>query len=92
MRVGTLKGCETSGILFGQEVAPLQGAKRSLAYRRSPLRSDLRLLPDNPAGCKWESSGKHLFSNRLESPFTNRTCITLEAPRAVKTPAFDCPV
>ena len=36
--------------------------------------------------------GLALFLNRLEGPFTNCTCITLEAPCPVKTPAFDRPM
>src|SRR5258708_879930 len=35
-----------------KELAPLQGANRLTRSRRSSLRSDLRLLSDNPPGCK----------------------------------------
>lgn len=45
MIVGTLKGCETSSIPFGQELAPLQGANHSCrltgGLRFAPI---LRLL------------------------------------------------
>src|SRR5439155_2714936 len=34
-------------------LAPLQGANQSIRARRSSLRSDLRLLSDNPPGCKY---------------------------------------
>src|SRR5712692_7354803 len=37
----------------GKELAPLQGANRLTRSRRSSLRSDLRLLSDNPPGCKY---------------------------------------
>ncbi len=50
MIAGTLKGCETSWIPFGQELAPLQGASRLPRLPEVFARSDLRLLSNNPAG------------------------------------------
>src|SRR6266566_1311333 len=38
---------------LAQELAPLQGANRLTRARRSSLRFDLRLLSDNPPGCKY---------------------------------------
>jgi hypothetical protein len=52
MRVSTLKGCQTTWIASGQELAPPQGANHT------SLTGGLRFAPTsgyllrNPAGCK----------------------------------------
>jgi hypothetical protein len=53
MLVGTLKkGARPHGFRLGRSWHPFGVRTTHLAYRRSSLCSDLRLLSNNPAGCK----------------------------------------